>query len=414
MGKYKISTDVNNLYNYSNKNIEIIKGRLNTQKGIIIKINNIKNNNIKEQFNFNSFVNILNDNHNFIQPIDYSILNDNNILVSFYYFIDRKKYQSFYSYFKTENYYYLNCSLMKKIILQLNEIIKIIFNNKFPFPFFNIYHFYYDKINNNIKYLYFTFFEKYFSNYDFYENFCEKISNEKIKNFIPKEKYFYFNIGNFIFNLLFRESPNFNIGVSKKGNKFFKLIIPDYKIIDYDEKLFDFLHFLLDFEESENKENLNIIKEENLNSYFSNEYFKENLLNINLNYEPKIYCFKKLTDKKFLDEENTLNNIYRNIKKFNSNYYFTLLYNNYSIMIKEQIINVYNPKCEKIYGITEIKEKNYFNSIIFDLKNDYIIFYKSNSKLLHFILIKETYYKYFYYEIPINLENKNMKKFKKD
>ena len=72
IGNYKISTDINDLYNYSNENIEIIKGRLENKKGIIIKIKNLKNNdnNLKEPFNFKSFTNILNNNQNFIQPID--------------------------------------------------------------------------------------------------------------------------------------------------------------------------------------------------------------------------------------------------------------------------------------------------------------------------------------------------------
>ena len=418
IGNYKISTDINDLYNYSNKNIEIIKGRLDNKKGIIIKIKNLKNNdnNLKESFNFKSFTNILNNNQNFIQPIDYSFINENN-LISFFYFNERKKYQSFYSFFKTEKYYYLSYSLMKKIIIQLNEIIKIIFYNKFPFPFFNIYHFYYDKINNNIKYVYFTFFEKYFSDYDFYKNFSENLSNEKIKNIIPKEKYFNFNIGNFIFNLLFRESPNFNVVANKNGNKYYKLIIPDYKVIDFDKKLIDFLHFLLDFEDCKDNKNFNFLKieEDNFNLYFSNEYFKENLSNkIDINYESKKYFFKNLNDNnKYINEINTLNNIHQNIKKYYANNNFYLLYNNFSLTIDADIIDVYNQKCEKIYSITEIKEKNYSYSNIFDLKNDYIIFYKSKSNLLHFILIKEKYYKYFFYEIPINLKNDNLEKYKK-
>ena len=140
IGKYSLSTDVNDLYNYSNENIEIYKGKFNNQKGIIIKLNNIRvnnNKNLKKEFNLNIFKNILKENDNFIEFIDYSFLN-NNSLVSFYYFNERKKYQSFYSFFKMSKFYYLNCKLMKSIIIQLNEIIKIIYYNKLPFPFFNI------------------------------------------------------------------------------------------------------------------------------------------------------------------------------------------------------------------------------------------------------------------------------------
>ena len=41
IGKYSTSTDIDDLYNYSNKKIEIYKGKYNKQKGIIIKLNNI-------------------------------------------------------------------------------------------------------------------------------------------------------------------------------------------------------------------------------------------------------------------------------------------------------------------------------------------------------------------------------------
>ncbi len=190
IGKYSLSTDVNDLYNYSNENIEIYKGKFNNQKGIIIKLNNIRvnnNKNLKKEFNLNIFKNILKENDNFIEFIDYSFLN-NNSLVSFYYFNERKKYQSFYSFFKMSKFYYLNCKLMKSIIIQLNEIIKIIYSNKFPFPLFNIYHFYYDINNNKIKYLYFSYFQKHFSNYDFYENFSDNSSN-KYKRYYSKKYY---------------------------------------------------------------------------------------------------------------------------------------------------------------------------------------------------------------------------------
>ena len=96
IGKYSLSTDVNDLYNYSNENIEIYKGKFNNQKGIIIKLNNIRvnnNKNLKKEFNLNIFKNILKENDNFIEFIDYSFLN-NNSLVSFYYFNERKNYKT--------------------------------------------------------------------------------------------------------------------------------------------------------------------------------------------------------------------------------------------------------------------------------------------------------------------------------
>ena len=144
------------------------------------------------------------------------------------------------------------------------------------------------------------FKKKHFSNYDFYENYIDNISNKNIKDIIPKKNYINYNIGNFIFNLLFRESPNYKIIIDRKGNKFYKIIIPDYKIIDYDKNLFDFLHFLLDFEENNNiNDNLNLLNEEedSLKLYFSHNYFNETLSKeININYQSKEYFFKKLSD----------------------------------------------------------------------------------------------------------------------
>ena len=261
IGKYSTSTDIDDLYNYSNKKIEIYKGKYNKQKGIIIKLNNItiQNKNDKKEFDANvkSTINILKDNDNFIQLIDYSFLQ--NDLVSFYYFNERKKYQSFYSFLKKKNLYHLKCSEIKNIIIQLNEIIKIFYSNKLPFPFFDIYQFYYDNKNKKIKFLYTTFFENYSSNYNFYQVFLDNIPNQNIKDLIQKKNYINYNIGNFIFNLLFRESPNYKITLNRKRNKFYKLIIPDYKIIDYDKNLFGFLHFLFNFEEK-NEKNQNMKK----------------------------------------------------------------------------------------------------------------------------------------------------------
>ena len=413
IGKYSLSNDINDLYNYSSETIEIYKGKFNNQRGIIIKLKNIRVNNkkLKNEFDSNPFNNILKENDNFIQFIDYSFINNNN-LVSFYFFNERKKYQSFYSFFKKSHFYYLNCNHMKSIIIQLNEIIKIIYYNKLPFPFFNIYHFYYDINNNKIKYLYFTFFEKYFSNYDFYENFIDNIPNKNIKYIIPKKNFINYNIGNFIFNLLFRESPNYKITLNRKRNKFYKLIIPDYKIIDYDKHLFDLLHFLLDFEENNNiNDNLNLLKEEeeNLKLYFSHNYFNESLSNeININYQTKQYYFKKLSDIEIPNEGKITKNIYKFFKKDMIYSNFRLFKNNYSIIINSNEVDVFNSKCENIYKISDIKDKNYSYFNFFDLNNDYIILYHSNSGLLHFILIKETYYNYFSYEIPINLKNEKI------
>ncbi len=124
---------------------------------------------------------------------------------------------------------------------------------------------------------------------------------KNIKDIIPKKIIIIiYNIGNFIFNLLFRESPNYKIIIDRKGNKFYKIIIPDYKIIDYDKHLFDFLHFLLDFEENNKiNDNLNLLNEEedSLKLYFSHNYFNETLSKeININYQSKEYFFKKLSD----------------------------------------------------------------------------------------------------------------------
>ena len=106
IGKYSTSTDIDDLYNYSNKKIEIYKGKYNKQKGIIIKLNNItiQNKNAKKEFDANvkSINNLLKDNDNFIQLIDYSFLQ--NDLISFYYFNERKKCQSLYSFFKKRIY----------------------------------------------------------------------------------------------------------------------------------------------------------------------------------------------------------------------------------------------------------------------------------------------------------------------
>ena len=418
IGQYSLSRDINDLYNYSNDNIEIYKGKFNEQRGIIIKIKNMKVNNVKKKLDSNPFKNILKENDNFIQSIDYSFLN-NNSLISFYYFKDRKKYQSFYSFFQKRNFYYLNCYQMKNIIIQLNEIIKIIYYNKLPFPFFNIYHFYYDINNNKIKYLYFTFYEKNFSNYDFYENFIDNISIKNIEDIIQKKHYINYNIGNFIYNLLFRESPNYNIEINRRKNKFHKLIIPDYKIIDCDKNLFDLLHFLLDFEENDDNinDNLNLIIEEekNLKLYFSHHYFNENLPNeININHQSKQYFFNKLNDNEIPNEGKIIKNIYKCLEKEIRYQNFKFLNNNFSIVIKNHIIQVYNPKCVNIYNISEIKEGNYSNFRLFDLNNDYIILYHSNSGLLHFILIKERYYNYFSYEIPINLKNENIQIYKEE
>ena len=49
IGKYSLSNDINDLYNYSNDNIEIYKGKFNEQRGIIIKIKNMKVNNVKKK-----------------------------------------------------------------------------------------------------------------------------------------------------------------------------------------------------------------------------------------------------------------------------------------------------------------------------------------------------------------------------
>ena len=117
----------------------------------------IQNKNDKKEFDANvkSTINILKDNDNFIQLIDYSFLQ--NDLVSFYYFNERKKYQSFYSFLKKKNLYHLKCSEIKNIIIQLNEIIKIFYSNKLPFPFFDICQFCYDIKNKKIKFLYYFF-----------------------------------------------------------------------------------------------------------------------------------------------------------------------------------------------------------------------------------------------------------------
>ena len=410
IGKYSTSTDIDDLYNYSNKKIEIYKGKYNKQKGIIIKLNNItiQNKNAKKEFDANvkSINNLLKDNDNFIQLIDYSFLQ--NDLISFYYFNERKKYQSLYSFLKKKNLYHLKCSEIKNIIIQLNEIIKIFYSNKLPFPFFDIYQFYYDNKNKKIKFLYTTFFENYSSNYNFYQVFLENIPNQNIKDLIQKKNYINYNIGNFIFNILFRESPKYNILVDVMGNKEYKLIIPDHKVIDYDQYLFDLLHFLLDLKEkNKESENINFLNEEekSLNLYFSHNYFKNILTNglIN-NYQPKNYYIKQLNDDEIPNEGKTMKNIYTNYKRNE----FEILYNYFSIIIFDNIVQVYNPKGENIYNIEDIKENYYTRLHFFDLKNDYIILYNTITGLLHFILIKETYYNYFSYKIPINLENKNI------
>lgn len=410
IGKYSTSTDIDDLYNYSNKKIEIYKGKYNKQKGIIIKLNNItiQNKNDKKEFDANvkSTINILKDNDNFIQLIDYSFLQ--NDLVSFYYFNERKKYQSFYSFLKKKNLYHLKCSEIKNIIIQLNEIIKIFYSNKLPFPFFDIYQFYYDNKNKKIKFLYTTFFENYSSNYNFYQVFLDNIPNQNIKDLIQKKNYINYNIGNFIFNILFRESPKYNILVDIMGNKEYKLIIPDYKVIDYDQYLFELLHFLLDLKEkNKDSKNINFLNEEekSLNLYFFHNYFKNILTNglIN-NYQPKSYYIKQLNDDEIPNEGKAMKNIYTNYKRNE----FEILYNYFSIIIFDNIVQVYNSKGENIYNIEDIKENNYTRLHFFDLKNDYIILYNSITGLLHFILIKEKYYSYFSYKIPINLENKNI------
>ena len=60
-------------------------------------------------------------------------------------------------------------------------------------------------------------------------------------------------------NKFFKKYINYKIIIYRKGNKFYKIIIPDYKIIDYDKNLFGFLHFLFNFEEK-NEKNQNMKK----------------------------------------------------------------------------------------------------------------------------------------------------------
>ena len=186
------------------------------------------------------------------------------------------------------------------------------------------------------------------------------------------------------------------------------IIIPDYKIIDYDQYLFDLLLFLLNLKEKNKVSgNINFLNEEekSLNLYFFHNYFKNILTNglIN-NYQPKSYYIKELNDDEIPNEAKAMKNTFTNYKRDD----FEILYNYFSIIIFDNIVQVYNSKGENIYNIEDIKENNYTRLHFFDLKNDYIILYNSITGLLHFILIKEKYYSYFSYKIPINLENKNI------
>ena len=118
------------------------------------------------------------------------------------------------------------------------------------------------------------------------------------------------------------------------------IIIPDYKIIDYDQYLFDLLLFLLDLKEKNKVSgNINFLNEEekSLNLYFSHNYFKNILTNgIINNYQPKSYYVKQLNDNEIPKEGKIIKNIYISYKRN----YFEILYKDFSIIIFDNIVHV--------------------------------------------------------------------------
>ena len=348
---------------------------------------------------------------NMIKLDNISYLKKEEKVTVFFEFKERKNYQTIEKYIDGIEPYYFSCLDIKEIMSFLNKMLIMIKEKKLPIPFLSPKDCFidknYKKINFNydkeIKYLYIYPYLEYFSDQGF--NFYKKILSilpNKVKNYFPKSKYLNWNIGLFIYLILFRDTPNYQLKVKSVLNKeklYYSIDIKDHKIPDKDENLFDLLHFLLDIEVTE------IIKENILDENIENELFKQylshsffnnnNIINtfeIVTDIKPKKYYLKEINENQISDlieEEEQKKNLFSNVIKD-----CTLLFNNKSLFVVYNVlkqIKVYNYDLELLYDYKKtISIPSSINNIVFKFDNG-ILFYNhsENSDFYYYYIFKK-------------------------
>ena len=297
IGKYKIkdtSEDGDGLNNdsksksNSKKDYQIIEAYNGIEKGFLLLIPTKKN-------LYDSNLNLMNEvfeiitskqkeNKLLIKVKEFEYDNLNERVVVYFSFPERSKFISIKDYIDGIDLYYLNCSHIRSIAIKLNEIIKFLKKNNLPIPFLSPDDFFFDKKTlSDLKYIYIYPYFQYFipNGYDFYSKISFVIP-KKVKYYFPKSKYLNWNIGLFLYRILFRETPNYHLK-TKDGINYYSIDIKDYRISDYDESLFDLLHYLLDIEIHSNEKvsNFNLIEkeDENFNIYLTHPFFENKAKN---------------------------------------------------------------------------------------------------------------------------------------
>ena len=323
-------------------------------------------------------------------------------VIVYFSFPERSNFISIKDYIDGIDLYYLKCSHIRNIALKLNEIIKFIKENKLPYPFFSPEELFFDKKTlTEVKYIYIYPYFQCFLPYGY--NFYSKMSSiipKKVKNFFPESNYLNWNIGLFLYRILFRETPNYQIK-TKDGINYYSIDIKDYRISDYDESLFDLLHFLLDIKINENiNNNDNLIENENelFNNYLSHPFFenkqkkKAEIIN---SISTKKYTLKEIKKKTISSIINTVDDfkrltIYEISKKLPNREYAIFFFNNSDLFVIyfDTNFEVYNMDYNLLYKKPE--DSNY--EVIHRFKKGFL-YKKKEGEYGSFIFNKKDFFK---------------------
>ena len=399
VGKYKIKTkdDCDSRYSsnfYPNTKIEIIKAYNGFEKGYLLIIPTkrelyMSNLNLMKEV-FEKITTAQKEKDILLKVNEYLYEELNKSVEVYFSFPERSNFISINDYIDGIDLYYLKCSDIKRIAIKLNEIIKYIKQNNFPIPFFSPEHFFFDKTTlTKIKYIYIYPYLQYFDpkGYDFYSR-ISSIIPKKVKSFFPESNYLNWNIGLFLYRILFRETPNYQIKI-KNGIIYYSIDIKDYRISDYDESLFNLLHFLLDIEVKENnniRDNLKQKEDELYNIYLSHPFFQNEINNkfevIKYSLQKKTYILKKIKKK-------TISSLIKEIDKYNRLSMYDIskvlkitiepifLFNNSElfVIINFKKIEVYDINYKLLYKTSD----NEINiKIIHRLENGFIFYLEKN------------------------------------